>query len=75
MRDFIRHIVADTEAHYTPDHYWPMHPRDLDAGDDPAQRCTPLYYGACGVIWACTTCKTSARRGLRAAMTKRSTPC
>ena len=29
-----------------------MHPRDLDAGDDPAQRCTPLYHGACGVIWA-----------------------
>ena len=52
VRAFIQHIVADTEARFSPDRYWPTHPRDLDAGDDPAQRCTPLYHGACGVIWA-----------------------
>lgn len=52
VRAFIQHIVADTEARFSPDRYWPMHPRDLDAGDDPAQLCTPLYHGACGVIWA-----------------------
>src|SRR6476659_4556732 len=26
-RATIRHIVADTEAHFSPDTYWPLHPR------------------------------------------------
>ena len=43
-------IVADTEAHFSPDAFWPIHPRDADDGGTvPAY---PLYYGACGVIWA-----------------------
>ena len=49
-RSWIRHIVADTEAHFSPDLYWPIHPRDADGGDTPPV--TPLYHGAGGVIWA-----------------------
>jgi hypothetical protein len=43
-------IVRDTERVFSPDRYWPMHPRDRD-GDDrsPAY---PLYHGAVGVLWA-----------------------
>jgi len=48
----IQRIVSDTEARFTPDRYWPTHPRDLDGDDDPAQVSTTLYFGACGVIWA-----------------------
>ncbi|MDE2275478.1 MAG: LanC-like protein [Burkholderiales bacterium] len=51
-RAAIQRIVADTEARYAPDRYWPLHPRDLEPGDDPQQRATRLYDGACGVIWA-----------------------
>jgi len=49
-RAAIAHIVQRTEARFSPERYWPMHPRDADGGDDaPAY---PLYHGACGVIWA-----------------------
>ena len=51
-RDAIARIVADTEARFSADAYWPMHPRDVEGSDDgPAW---PLYHGACGVIWALT---------------------
>ncbi len=49
-RAMIATIVADTEAHFSPDTFWPMHPRDAD--DDTAEPAYPLYHGACGVIWA-----------------------
>ena len=49
-RATIRHIVADTEAHFSPDRYWPLHPRDADGSDVPP--ITPLYHGAGGVVWA-----------------------
>ena len=52
VRDTIGCIVADTEAHFSPGRYWPLHPRDVEPGDDPNQPCTNLSYGACGVIWA-----------------------
>ena len=43
-------IVADTEARFSADTFWPIHPRDADDGSTaPAY---PLYHGACGVIWA-----------------------
>src|SRR4249919_2909402 len=43
-------IVTDAEARFSSDAYWPIHPRDADDGGTlPAY---PLYYGACGVIWA-----------------------
>ncbi len=52
VRAAIEHIVRDTEARYSPDRYWPLHPRDVDGGEDPTQAATGLYFGACGVIWA-----------------------
>ena len=46
----IERIVRDTETRFSPDTYWPLHPRDADGGKTvPA---FPLYHGACGVIWA-----------------------
>jgi hypothetical protein len=49
-RAMVEHIVADTEARFSPDRFWPLHPRDADGGEtEPAY---PLYHGACGVIWA-----------------------
>jgi hypothetical protein len=49
---WITHVVAETEAHAGPANDWPLHPRDVGSGDDPAQAATPLYHGAAGVIWA-----------------------
>lgn len=52
-RATIEHIVRDTEARFSPERYWPIHPRDAEPGDDPSvQAFTPLYFGACGVFWA-----------------------
>jgi hypothetical protein len=52
VRAVIQRIVGDTEARYSPDRYWPLHPRDVNGDEDPTQPATGLYYGACGVIWA-----------------------
>ena len=52
VRASISQIVADTEARFTPQGWWPPHPRDLDPDEDATQPATPLYYGACGVVWA-----------------------
>ena len=52
VRAAIARIVTDTELRFSPDRYWPSHPRDLEEGDDPNQCATSLYYGACGVMWA-----------------------
>ena len=43
-------IVADTESRFSADTFWPIHPLDADDGD--TAPVYPLYYGACGVIWA-----------------------
>jgi len=51
-RDAIAHVVADTEARFSPETLWPLHPRDADNGA--ATPAYPLYHGACGVIWALT---------------------
>jgi hypothetical protein len=51
VRRAIAHIVADTEARFSEERYWPLHPRDA-GGEDPERPLTPLYHGACGVIWA-----------------------
>ena len=45
-------IVRDAEASYSPGFWWPVHPRDLEPGDDPATVSTTLYFGAAGVVWA-----------------------
>ena len=48
----IRHIVADAQARFSEVHYWPTHPRDRNGGATAGNPETPLYHGACGVIWA-----------------------
>lgn len=47
-REAIEAIVRDTEARFTPEGLWPMHPGDTP---DPAPQYL-LYWGASGVIWA-----------------------
>lgn len=49
-RDLIGRIVRDTERAFSPETWWPSHSRDRDHGDIGAHY--PLYFGACGVIWA-----------------------
>jgi len=52
-RAAIEHIVRDTEARFSPERYWPVHPRDADQGDTATlPPFYPLYFGACGVFWA-----------------------
>lgn len=51
-REAIDSVVSDTESRFTPDRYWPVHPRDVEGPEDSTQLSTTLYYGACGVIWA-----------------------
>ena len=51
VRAAITRIVADTESRYSSDIYWPIHPHDNSAPQDPPPIATSLYYGACGVIW------------------------
>ncbi|CAN5134340.1 hypothetical protein BH09PSE6_BH09PSE6_04770 [soil metagenome] len=43
-------IVADAEARFSPQSYWPIHDGDREEDRLPYQ--TPLYLGACGVFWA-----------------------
>lgn len=51
--DAMAHIVRDTESRFSPQHHWPIHPRDRDPGDPPGLHAFhPLYFGACGVFWA-----------------------
>ena len=52
VRAATEHIVRDTEARYSPDRCWPLHPRDVDGDEGPARAATGLDFGACGVIWA-----------------------
>ncbi|WP_395352170.1 lanthionine synthetase LanC family protein [Variovorax sp. UC122_21] len=47
-REAIEAIVRDTEARFTPEGLWPMHPGDA-SNPDPQYL---LYWGASGVIWA-----------------------
>jgi hypothetical protein len=49
-RAMIERIVRDMERRFSPERYWPLHPRDANGGE--ALPACPLYHGACGVIWA-----------------------
>lgn len=49
-RAAIEHIVRDTEAHFSADRFWPLHPGDADDGE--TEPVYPLYFGAAGVVWA-----------------------
>ncbi len=51
VRACMQHIVADAEARFSTQGWWPPHPLDVEPGEDVQQPCTPLYYGACGVAW------------------------
>ena len=51
-RGVIERVVSDTEKRFSPDRYWPVHPRDIDGDEDTTKLATSLYFGACGVIWA-----------------------
>ena len=51
-QEAIRRIVRDTEARFSADRYWPLHPLDIDGEEDSTQVTTTLYHGACGVVWA-----------------------
>jgi hypothetical protein len=51
-RESIGRIVRETEDRFSPDRYWPLHPRDVEGDEDPDHVATTLYYGACGVFWA-----------------------
>lgn len=46
-RDTIEEIVADTEAHFDTEEFWPHHPREDGQGV-----LKGLWFGAAGVIWA-----------------------
>jgi hypothetical protein len=52
VRQTIAQIVDDAEARFTPEGLWPPHPLDLEAQDPADQPFAPLYFGACGVVWA-----------------------
>jgi hypothetical protein len=48
----IERIVHDTEAHFSPQTWWPLHPRDFEPGDAEGVASTTLHFGAAGVVWA-----------------------
>jgi len=48
-----RGIVTEAEAAFDPARLWPLHPRDVEAGDEARARgFTSLYLGAAGTSWA-----------------------
>ncbi len=51
-REAIARIVADAEARFSAETYWPVHPRDIEPDEESTQIVTPLYFGATGVMWA-----------------------
>src|SRR5215471_8612873 len=51
-RAAIERIVVDTEARFTEDRYWPLHPLDWGGRGEHDHIETSLYNGACGVFWA-----------------------
>ena len=48
----IEWIVRDTEARFSEEDYWPLHPEDRQGANDARKYETSLYDGACGVLWA-----------------------
>ena len=47
----VSEIVVETESRLGPDGYWPLHPRELDDGED-AYVTHGLFAGAAGTLWA-----------------------
>jgi hypothetical protein len=52
VRAAIESIVLEADARFSEESYWPLHPLDRDGDDAADQVETPLYHGACGVMWA-----------------------
>ena len=52
VRATIARIADESVRAFSPDTLWPVHPRDLAAGEDPGAPATCLYFGAAGVAWA-----------------------
>jgi hypothetical protein len=48
----IERIVRDTEEHFSPGAWWPLHPRDVEPGDAEGVASTTFHFGAAGVVWA-----------------------
>jgi lantibiotic modifying enzyme len=48
----VARIVRDTQARFSQDGYWPLHPADRQGTGDARSYETSLYDGACGVFWA-----------------------
>ena len=51
-RATIQAIVDETERQFDPVLGWPAHPRDRAEARATDPGLTPLYHGACGVVWA-----------------------
>jgi len=51
-RDAIERIVRDAEARFSPEAWWPAHPRDEVPPDVAATPATPLCFGGTGMVWA-----------------------
>lgn len=64
-RDAIERIAADCEDRFSPDRYWPLHPRDCEPGEDAGQVATSIYFGAAGVMWALAYLRTVGAATLR----------
>lgn len=51
VRATIQAIATDTETHFSPETFWPIHPLDQDFPPPvPSYKC--LYLGAAGVFWS-----------------------
>ena len=48
-RAAIERIVADTQAAFSEEGLWPIHP--IDRSPERADTLKPIYYGAAGVVW------------------------
>ena len=55
----IEAIVRDTEARHDPQRGWPVHPLDVEPGEDTQVGNPTLYFGSCGVLWALHVLRTS----------------
>jgi acyl-CoA synthetase (AMP-forming)/AMP-acid ligase II len=49
--DAIERIVRDAEARFSPDAWWPAHPREVPP-EVAATPATALYSGGIGMVWA-----------------------
>ena len=52
--DAVRAIVAEADAAFSPEAFWPPHPLDEEADEPPLDAPPGVYLGAAGVIWALT---------------------